>query len=361
MPAGEIAALVRDVGKASDLAAKGVVVHEADYSRSETLGPALAGVDTLLLISGNEVGHRVPQHKAVIDAARTAGVKLIAYTSVLHADTSPLGLAEEHRQTEALLRASGVPWVLLRNSWYTENYIASIPAAIEHGAVLGSAGDTRIASATRVDFADAAAAVLVAQEDQAGRIYELAGDEAYTLAEFADELSRQAGKTVIFRNLSEADYKAALVGAGLPEAEAAMLAQSDAAAGQGALFDDGHQFGRLIGRPTTPLKDAIAAARSVFRTSTRVESPGIFLDREAHVAFDFDCSDVGAALDRLDYREPPRFRLIGHEGEQCPSDASVPIVGVNRDRHLAPLARCIGYEHRACNRGAALGIGGEET
>ncbi|MEQ6332604.1 SDR family oxidoreductase [Sphingobium sp. MK2] len=260
VPAGEIAALVRNIDKASDLAAKGVVVREADYSRPETLGPALAGIDKLLLISGNEVGHRVPQHKAVIDAARTVGVKLIAYTSVLHADTSPLGLAEEHRQTEALLRESGVHYVLLRNSWYTENYTASIPSALQHGVVRGSAGDARIASATRADFADATAAVLVAQEDQAGRVYELAGDEAYTLAEFADELSRQAGMTIIFRNLSEADYKAALVDAGLPEAVAAMLAQSDAAAGQGALFDDGHQLSQLIGRPTTPLKDAIAAA-----------------------------------------------------------------------------------------------------
>ncbi len=260
MPAREIAALARDVGKAFDLAAKGVVVREADYDRPETLNPALAGVDKLLLISGNEVGRRVPQHKAVIDAATMAGVRLIAYTSVLHAESSPLGLAEEHRQTEALLATSGVPYVLLRNSWYTENYIAAIPAALEHGILLGSAGDARIASATRADFADAATAVLVAQENQAGRVYELAGDEAYTLAEFADELSRQAGKTVIFRNLSEADYKAALIGAGLPEPVAAMLAQSDAAAGQGALFDDGHQLSQLIGRPTTPLKDAIAAA-----------------------------------------------------------------------------------------------------
>ncbi|WP_333972367.1 SDR family oxidoreductase [Sphingobium aromaticiconvertens] len=260
VPAGEIAALVRDVDKASDLAAKGVVVREADYNRPETLGPALAGVDKLLLISGNEVGHRVPQHKAVIDAAKTAGVKLIAYTSALHADTSPLGLAEEHRQTEALLRESALPTVLLRNSWYTENYTASIPAALQHGVMIGSAGVARIASATRADFANATAAVLVAPEDQAGRVYELAGDEAYTLAEFADELSRQTGKTITFQNLSEADYKAALVGAGLPEAVAAMLAQSDAAAGQGALFDDSHDLGRLIGRPTTPLKDAIAAA-----------------------------------------------------------------------------------------------------
>ena len=254
---GKIAALVRAPAMASDLAAKGVIVREADYDRPETLGPALAGVDKLLLISGSEIGRRVPQHKAVIDAAKAAGVKLIAYTSLLHADTSSLGLADEHRQTEVLLKESGVPYVLLRNGWYTENYTASIPAALQHGALLGSAGEGRIASATRADYAAAAAAILAASEDQGGRIYELAGDEAYTLAEFAAELSRHSGRDVVYRNLPEADYRAALVGAGFPGPVAAMLAQSDAAAGQGALFDDGHQLSKLIGRPTTKLRDLL--------------------------------------------------------------------------------------------------------
>ena len=242
LPPGKIAALVRAPAKAFDLAAKGVIVREANYDRPETLGPALAGVAKLLLISGSEIGRRVSQHKAVIDAAKAAGVKLIAYTSVLHADTSLLGLADEHRQTEVLLKESGVPYVLLRNGWYTENYTASIPAALQHGALLGSAGEGRIASATRADYAAAAAAILAASEDQGGRIYELAGDEAYTLAEFAAELSRHSGRDVVYRNLPEADYRAALVGACFPGPVAAMLAQSDAAAGQGALFDDGHQL-----------------------------------------------------------------------------------------------------------------------
>jgi NAD(P)H dehydrogenase (quinone) len=261
LPPGKIAALVRAPAMASDLAAKGVIVREANYDRPETLGPALAGVAKLLLISGSEIGRRVPQHKAVIDAAKAAGVKLIAYTSLLHADTSSLGLADEHRQTEVLLKESGVPYVLLRNGWYTENYTASIPAALQHGALLGSAGEGRIASATRADYAAAAAAILAASEDQGGRIYELAGDEAYTLAEFAAELSRHSGRDVVYRNLPEADYRAALVGAGFPGPVAAMLAQSDAAAGQGALFDDGHQLSKLVGRPTTTLSDVIAAAR----------------------------------------------------------------------------------------------------
>jgi NAD(P)H dehydrogenase (quinone) len=260
VPTAETAALVRTPEKASDLAAQGVVIREADYNRPETLGPALFGVDKLLLISGNEVGRRVPQHKAVIDAAKAAGVTLIAYTSVLRADTSPLGVAEEHRQTEALLKASGVPFVLLRNGWYIENYTASIPTALQQGAILGSTGEGRIAAATRADYAEAAAATLTAQGDQAGRIYELAGDDAFTMAEFAAELSRQSGKDVVYRDLPEAEYMAALVGGGLPDAFAALLARSSAVAGGGALFDDSHQLSRLIGRPTTPLKDAIAAA-----------------------------------------------------------------------------------------------------
>jgi NAD(P)H dehydrogenase (quinone) len=263
LPPGKIAALVRAPAMASELAAKGVIVREADYDRPETLGPALAGVDKLLLISGSEIGRRVPQHKAVIDAAKAAGVKLIAYTSLLHADTSSLGLADEHRQTEVLLKESGVPYVLLRNGWYTENYTASIPAALQHGALLGSAGEGRIASATRADYAAAAAAILAASEDQGGRIYELAGDEAYTLAEFAAELSRHSGRDVVYRNLPEADYRAALVGAGFPGPVAAMLAQSDAAAGQGALFDDGHQLSKLIGRPTTKLRDLLIVLEKV--------------------------------------------------------------------------------------------------
>jgi NAD(P)H dehydrogenase (quinone) len=259
VPAADIVAVVRSPAKAADLAQQGVIVRAADYDQPQTLGPALAGVDKLLLVSANEVGRRVPQHKAVIDAAKAAGVKLIAYTSVLRADNSLLGIAEEHRQTEALLQASGIPFVLLRNGWYSENYTGSIPVALQHAAVLGSAGEGRIAAAARADYAEAAAAVLTA-DGEAGRIYELAGDTAFTLADFAAELSRQSGQAIAYRNLPEADYRAALAGAGLPAPYAALISQSSAVTSQGALFDDGHALSRLIGRPTTPLKDSIAAA-----------------------------------------------------------------------------------------------------
>jgi NAD(P)H dehydrogenase (quinone) len=257
--AAEIVAAVRTPAKAADLGALGVQVREADYSRPATLASAFAGADRLLLISSSEVGQRTAQHRAVIAAAQAAGVKLIAYTSLLRADPSVLGLAAEHRDTEAALKTSGIPFVLLRNGWYTENYAASIPPAVAHGALLGSARQGRIASAARADYAEAAAAVLTA-DGHAGNIYELAGDEAYTLSEFAAEVAAQSGKQVIYQNLAESDYRAALIGAGLPEPVAGLLSDSDAGAANGALFDDGHQLSALIGRPTTPMKAVVANA-----------------------------------------------------------------------------------------------------
>jgi NAD(P)H dehydrogenase (quinone) len=258
-PAANIVAVVRDPARVADLEARGVQVRVADYSQPQALAAAFQGVDKLLLISSSEVGQRVPQHRNVIQAAQAAGVGLLAYTSLLHADRSPLGLAADHRDTEALLRASGLPHVLLRNGWYTENYAASVPSALQYGAVLGSAGDGRISSAPRVDYAVAAATVL-GLDDQAGRVYELAGDQSYTLSELAAEIARLSGRPVVYRNLPEAEYKAALVGAGLPEGLAAMLAQADVGVSLGGLFDDSRQLSRLVGRPTTPLAEVLKAA-----------------------------------------------------------------------------------------------------
>lgn len=252
LPAGEIVAAVRNPAKIADLAARGVQVRHADYDEPASLLEAFKGADKLLLISASEVGHRVAQHRAVIDAAKAAGVGLLAYTSILHAATSPLPLAAEHRETESLIGASGLPAVILRNGWYTENYLAGIPAALQYGVLLGSAGAGRIASAARADYAEAAAAVLML-DDQAGRIYELAGDEAYTLAELAGEIARQSGKAVAYRDLPESDFKAALCAAGLPDGLATLLAESDVGAAKGGLFDAGRQLSQLIGRPTTSL------------------------------------------------------------------------------------------------------------
>jgi len=259
VPASQIVAAVRKPESVADLAAKGVQVRQADYTQPATLDAAFKGADKVLLISSSEVGQRTPQHRNVIEAAQRAGVGLLAYTSLLHADTSPLALAAEHQATEALLKASGLPHVLLRNSWYTENYLASIQPALQHGAFIGSAGEGRIASAARADYAAAAAAVLT-RDNQAGQVYELAGDDAYTLAELAAEISRQTGKTVPYVNLPEAEYKGALVGAGLPEPFAALLADSDVGASKGALYDESRQLSSLIGRPTTPLATLVAAA-----------------------------------------------------------------------------------------------------
>jgi NAD(P)H dehydrogenase (quinone) len=253
----DIVAAVRDTGKAADLDARGVRVRQADYDRPETLATAFAGVERLLLISGSEVGRRVPQHVAVIDAAKEAGVRFLAYTSGLRADTTPLGLAAEHRATEEAIRASGIPFALLRNSWYTENYTQQIGTVLTSGALLGSAGEGRIAAATRADYAAAAAAVLLSGE--AG-VFELGGDEPFTLAEFAAEVTRQTGTPVAYRDLPVGEYQAVLVGAGVPEAFAAVLAETDAAIARGALDTDSGDLRRLIGRATTPLADAVATA-----------------------------------------------------------------------------------------------------
>lgn len=253
----DVIALVRDPSKAQDLKAKGLEVRKADYAQPKTLESALVGVDQLLLISSSEIGQRAPQHRAVIASAKAAGVQLLAYTSVLHADKSVLGLAAEHLDTELALAESGLNYVLLRNGWYNENYTASVLAAVEHGAILGSTRDGRISSAARADYAEAAAVVLTTS-GHAGKRYELAGDLSYSLTEFAVEVSLQSGKAVVYRDLSEEQYKSALVGIGLPEGLASMLADSDAGAAKGALFDDSRELSRLIGRNTTPISQTLA-------------------------------------------------------------------------------------------------------
>jgi NAD(P)H dehydrogenase (quinone) len=263
LPAAEIVAAVRNPEKVADLAALGVVVRAADYSQPETLAAAFEGADKVLLISCSEVGQRFPQHQNVIAAAQAAGVGLLAYTSILHAAESPLPLALEHQQTEQALAESSVPYVLLRNGWYTENYTASVPVALEHGMVFGCAGEGRIASAARADYAAAAAAVLTSTAPQAGKVYELAGDDAYTLTALAAEIAGQTGKAIVYQNMPEADYAAALMGAGLPDYIATLLAESDTGASKGGLFDDSKTLSQLIGRPTTPLAEMVKIALAV--------------------------------------------------------------------------------------------------
>ncbi len=251
-----LVALVRSPEKAADL---GVEACVFDYTKPESLATSLVGIDKLLLISGNELGQRLPQHIAVIEAAKQAGVKQLVYTSVLHADTSSLGLAGEHLATEVALKASGLVYTILRNGWYTENYTGSAKGAIGAGAFIGCAGDGKVASAARVDYAEAAAVVLTG-EGYENKIYELAGDKAYTLTELAAEISRQTGKTIPYNNLTETQYVDILKSFGLPEGIAQMLADSDTGASKGGLFDESKQLSALIGRPTTPLAKVLADA-----------------------------------------------------------------------------------------------------
>jgi len=247
-------ALARDPAKAADL---GVEARAFDYTKPDTA--ALKGVDVLVLISSNEFSDRAGQHKAAITAAKAAGVGRIVYTSILKGDASPMILAQDHIATEAALQASGLPVTLLRNGWYTENYTGALGAAIQHGAIIGAAGEGKVASAARADYAEAIA-VTALGADHAGKTYELAGDSAHSGVDLAAAVARASGKPVAYVNLPQAEYAKALEGFGLPAGFAAVLADSDAQSGHGALFDDSHTLSRLIGRPTTPMAETVAAA-----------------------------------------------------------------------------------------------------
>ncbi|MFI0821394.1 SDR family oxidoreductase [Streptomyces sp. NPDC021098] len=259
VPADQVTAVVRDADKAAPLAARGVTLKVADYSHPETLRGAFAAGDKVLLISGSEIGQRIPQHQAVIDAAKEAGVALFAYTSVLGGPAADFTLADEHRATEQAITASGLPYVLLRNGWYNENFTERLAPVLEHGAVVAAAGEGRVASATRADYAAAAVAVLTG-EGHENTAYELSGDTAWSFAEYAAEIARQTGKEIVYRAVSEEEVQAILTGAGLPEPLAAILADVDTAIGRGLLAATPGDLSRLIGRPTTPIADSVAVA-----------------------------------------------------------------------------------------------------
>jgi NAD(P)H dehydrogenase (quinone) len=246
-------ALARDPSKADP----GVEARAFDYTRADPA--ALKGIDTLVLISSNDFTDRVGQHRNVIAAARAAGVTRLIYTSILKGDASPLILAQDHIATEAALRDSGIPATILRNGWYTENYTGALAAAVQHGAIIGAAGTGRVNSAARKDYAEAIA-VTALHAIHAGKTYELAGDQDHSGADFAAAVAQVAGRPVAYVPMSEADYAKALIGFGLPEGFARILADSDARAAEGALADDSHTLSRLIGRPTTPIAETIAAA-----------------------------------------------------------------------------------------------------
>ncbi len=251
-----IVALVRTPEKAQSL---GVEARAFDYDKTEGLAEQLKGIDRLLLISANEIGQRERQHKNVIEAAKEAGVQWIVYTSLLHSNTSTLNLAGEHKATEQLLKDSGIEYTLLRNGWYTENYTGSIEGALAGGAFIGSAGNGKIASAARADYAEAAAIVL-ADDSNKGKVFELSGDEAYTLSDLAAEISKQTGKDIPYKDLPEAEYSQILESFNIPKGFADAIANWDVSASEGALFDDSKELSKLLGRPTTSLADVVKAA-----------------------------------------------------------------------------------------------------
>jgi len=259
VPTSELVALVRNPAKAENLKQLGVTVRRADYNEPESWGPALAGVKKLFLISSNELGKRHEQHVTVIRAAQKANVSHLVYSSILRADTSTLFLAKEHLATEISIRESKVPFTFLRNSWYLENHTENLAPALQYGAIHGAAKNGKFSSATRADYALAAANVLTS-EGHVGKIYELAGDHSFTLAELAEAVSKKANKPVVYQDRSFEEFKNILVQVGLPDAVASMLADSDVGASKGELYSDAKDLSKLIGRPTTKLAEAIEKA-----------------------------------------------------------------------------------------------------
>ncbi|MFH8566948.1 SDR family oxidoreductase [Streptomyces sp. NPDC017993] len=257
--ADEIVAVARDRARAADLAARGVDVRIADYRRPDTLQDVFAAGDRALLISGNEAGQRVGQHRAVIDAAREAGVGLLAYTSVLGGPTATFRIAEEHIATEQALLASGMPYSLLRNGWYHENYTGALATTLRTGVVVGSADGGRVATAARQDYAEAAAVVLTGSGHE-NSVHELSGDTAWTMAEYAAEVSRQTGRQIRYQDLPQERYAAVLIDAGVPAMGAQLVADADAGIARGELGCTPGDLSRLLGRPTTPIAEAIAEA-----------------------------------------------------------------------------------------------------
>jgi len=254
--ASNLVALVRSPEKAADL---GIEARKFDYNHPAELNEGLKGIDFLMMVSASEVGKRLPQHRNIIEAAKKNGVNRIVYTSLLHADTSTISLAEEHRATEAMLKSSGIPYTILRNGWYTENYTMSIANVLNAGVVIGASGEGKISAATREDYAEAAAAVLTG-EGHEGKVYELAGDEPFTMKEYAAEIAKQTGKDIQYVHLTVEEYAEKLAAFGMPEAVAKMFAGFDRDAGNNQLFDDSKTLSKLIGRPTTPLSAAIKKA-----------------------------------------------------------------------------------------------------
>ena len=257
--AQNIVALVRKIDKAEHFKVQSIEPREFDYDRPETLVPALSGIDKLLLISANEIGRRTPQHQAVIDAAKVAGVPYLAYTSLLRADTSPLGLAQEHRETEKLIQDSGITYTFLRNNWYSENYLAGVAHTIEIGTLFGAAQDGRISSASRIDYAEAAAKVLTSTGHE-NKTYELAGSESFSLSDLATFIGQAVNKDIIYQNLSAEEYTQGLTQAGLPAGLVDVIVDADIQTIQGAMYSDSKDLEQLIGHKTTSIQDAIKAA-----------------------------------------------------------------------------------------------------
>ena len=255
----EIIAVVRDSKKALLLAERGAEIRVAAYGDPAALQSAFAGVDKVLLISSSEVGKRIEQHKNVIDAAKAAGVRYIVYTSAPRAATTALILAPEHKATEENIQRSGLRYTILRNNWYTENYKKQLESAKSTGVIVAAAGKGHVASATRADFAAGAVAVLLGSGHD-GRIYELGGDHAWDYNELAATIGEIIGKAVSYKPVTADALRGILKETGVSEGAAGFVVTLDTNIADGALAEVTGDLSKLIGRPTTSLRQGLIDA-----------------------------------------------------------------------------------------------------
>lgn len=259
-----IIATTRDTAKLADYAAKGVIVRLADFDDAASLDAAFAGADKVLIISTDALdqpGKRLAQHKAAVAAAKEAGAKHILYTSMPQPDDSLVTFAPDHLGTEEAIKATGIPYTILRDGWYAENLFMSLPHALETGSWYTSTGEGRIAHITRADTAAAiAGAVLKAGNES--KTYTLTGTKSRTAEEIAAIVSAATGKPLKVVHVTDAQLAEGLKAAGLPEGFIPTIVSFDANTREGKIASVTSDAETLSGRKPTSFEDFVAASKA---------------------------------------------------------------------------------------------------
>ena len=259
-----VIAASRDPSKLADLTARGVETRHADFDDRASLEAAFAGVDRVLIISTDSLGsgQRLQQHLAAVAAAQAAGVGHIVYTSMPNPEGSAVTFAGDHLGTENAVKATGIPYTILRNAWYQENLFMSLPSALASGQWYSANGDGKIGHVARADCARAAAAVLF--DPPVNQTLTLTGPQTFTTAEVADLVSEVTGKPIQVIGVSDEQLAGGLKHAGLPDALIPMLVSFDTNTRQGGFDIVTDAVEKLTGRAPVTLRGFLEANKDAF-------------------------------------------------------------------------------------------------